>query len=73
VPDHHGVTDELEQGGQHGVDAWGGKHHGLGDAGQVGDGGRDGGTRVDEGLEGAQALAGPELHRPDLGDGARRG
>ena len=29
-------------------------------------------ARVDQGLERAEALAAPQLHRPDLGDGARR-
>ena len=34
VADHHRVADELEQAGQHRLDARGGHHHGLGDAGQ---------------------------------------
>ena len=47
-------------------------HHRLGDAGEHGDLGRDGRTRVDEGLERAEALAAAQLDRADLGDGARR-
>ena len=70
VPDHHRAADELEEGGQHLVDRGRRQHHGLGDAGEHGDLGRDGQARVDEGLEGAEALAAAQLHRADLGDRA---
>ncbi len=56
--------------GQHLVDRGRRQHHGLGDAGEHGDLGWDGQTRVDQGLEGAEALAAVQLHRPDLGDRA---
>ncbi len=68
VADDHARPDELEQGRQHGLDARRRRHHDVGDAGEHGDGRRDGGTRVDQGLEGAEPLAGAHLDRADLGD-----
>jgi len=45
----------------------------LGDAGEHDDLRGDGAARVDEGLEGAEALTAAELHRTDLGDAALGG
>ena len=69
MADDDGVARELEQARQHLVDARRRQHHGFGDAGEDGDLGRDGHARVDERLQGAQALAAPQLDRPHLGDG----
>jgi len=69
VADEDGVAEKLEEAGQHLVDAGRGNHHGLGDAGEHGDLGRDGHARVDQRLERAQALAAPQLDGAHLGDG----
>ena len=75
VADDDGLARELEEARQHLRHGRGGDDHGLGDAGEHGDGGRDRRARVHECLEGAEALASAHLDRSDLGDRAhlRRG
>jgi hypothetical protein len=72
VADEDRVADELEQRREDRLDAGGGEHHRLSDAGEHGDLGWDGCPRVDQGLKGAEAHATSQLDRPDLGDPARR-
>ncbi len=59
VAHHDGVAEELEEGGEDLGDPWCVDQHGRGDAGQDRDGRRDPAPRVDERLEGAEALAAP--------------
>ena len=70
--DHRVPPDELEERGEHGGDAGSGANHGFGDAGEIGDGRRDGLVGVHHRLEGAEALAPAELDGANLGDGGRR-
>ena len=65
--------EELEQRREHLVDPRGRQHHRLGDPGQHRDERRHRHARVHERVQLAEALAAPVLHRPDLGDRARRG
>ena len=71
VGHEHAATGELEEGRQHRLDARRHRHHGVGDAGEHADERRDRHTRVDQGLELAENLAGAHLHRADLGDRVR--
>ena len=59
---------ELQERRQRGVDRRRCRDHGVGDAGEHGDEGRDLGARVDQRLELAEHLAAADLHRADLGD-----
>ena len=68
VADDDGALAELEPRGQHGVDARGGPHHGLGDAGEHRDLGRHEAARVDERVERAEASTAADLDGADLGD-----
>ncbi|MFT3854920.1 MAG: hypothetical protein QM733_19605 [Ilumatobacteraceae bacterium] len=68
VPDDHGVAEELQERGQHRLDAWCGDDHRIGDPGEHGDGGSDRPPGVDERRERAEALAAAHLRRADLGD-----
>jgi hypothetical protein len=70
VTDDDGVAEELEERRQHGLDARGAHDHRLRDAREHGDLGRDGPTRVDQGLERAEAFAPAHLDGSDLGDRA---
>ena len=69
VADDDGAAEELRQRRQHRVHARRGRHHRRRDAGQHRDGGRDGRARVDQRVEGPQALAAPDLDGADLRDG----
>jgi hypothetical protein len=69
VPDDDRAPEELGQGRQDGLYPGRGRDHRPRDAGQHRDRGRDGGARVDQGVERAQALPAADLDRPDLGDG----
>ena len=75
VSHDHASPHEFEERRQDFVDGRCREHHGLGDAGEHRDGGRDLCARVDECLEGAEALASAHLDRSHLGDRAqlRRG
>ena len=72
VRDEHAVAGELEERRKDRVDARRGGHHGVRDAGEHGDEGRDRLARIDEGLEFADDLAAANLHGADLGDAGRR-
>lgn len=73
VRDEHGAGDELEEGGQHALDAGSVVDHRAGDAGELDDLRRDRHPRIDEGGEFADDLTGADLDRPDLGDPVRTG
>src|SRR5665648_306174 len=62
-----GATGELEECGQHLLDPRLPADHRAGDPGQGGDERRHRPTRVHEGLELAEHLTAPHLHRADLG------
>ena len=64
-----GIADELLQGRQHGFDSRCRCDHGVGDAGEHRDGGRDGPPRVHQRRHRAELLSGAHLHHADLGDG----
>ena len=68
VADEHRVAKELQERRQHRLDARRPHDVGVGDAGEHGDVGRDGPTRVDQRLERPQAGAASHLDRPHLGD-----
>ena len=68
VGHQHAALGELEERRQHGLDRGRVGDHGVGDAGQDRDEGRDLGARVDQGLELTEHLAAPDLHGADLGD-----
>lgn len=70
VRDEDTAAGELEEGGQHRVDARRLSDHAVGDPGEHLDERRDGGAWVDEGLELAEHLAATDLDRADLSDGA---
>ena len=78
VTDEHSAADELQEGGQHFTDAGRSGHHGVGDAGQRGDEGRDSLVGPYECLVGAEHLAAPVAGGGHLGErrkgrGAARG
>ncbi len=68
VADEHRRPGEVEQRGEHGLDARRRGDDGIGEAGEQRDPGRDRAARVDERLERAEALAAAHLDRTDLGD-----
>ena len=71
VPHDDGVTHELQQGRQHCVNPGSRAHHGLGDAGEIRDGGRDGHTGVHQRGQYSGALAPHVSGSGDLGDFTR--
>ncbi len=73
VADHHRLAEELEEGGQSGLDGGGLDHHGLGDAGEHGDEGGDLAVRVHQGVELTVGLAAVKAEGADLGDAAPAG
>jgi len=73
VPDNDRGPDELEERRQYRLYPGSREHHGLGDAGQDRDLGRYPDAGIDQRLERAEALAAPQLDRPDLGDGVTGG
>ena len=72
VPDDDGVADELLQRREDCLDAGCLGDHGMRDAGEHGDAGGDGPSRIDQCGQRAEALAAADLDRADLGDRARR-
>ena len=70
VGDQDGAGGEFQEGRQRGLDGRGVGDHGVADAGEDGDEGRDGGVRIDQGLELPEHLAAADLDRTDLGDHA---
>ena len=62
------AAGELKEAGQHLGDARRVDDHGVGDAGEHGDEGRDGLVGIDERLELAEHLAAAHLDRAELGD-----
>ena len=73
VPDQDGAVDELHEGGQDTGHRRRVAHHVVADAGEGGDERGNGVARVDQGGEGAQAFAAPELGRRHFGQGAGLG
>jgi len=73
VGDQDALAGELQPAGQHLGEPGGVGHHGVGDAGQDRDQGRDVGLGIDQGLELTEHLAAPDLHRAELGDGVLAG
>jgi len=72
VGDEDRVAGELEEGRQHGLDARCLRDHGVGDAGEHLDEGRDGLARLDQRLELPEHLAAAHPDRTELGDRGRR-
>ena len=68
VGDEDAVADEVDERAEHGTDARGRRHQGIGEPGEHGDPRRDRATGVDERVERRQALAAADLDDADLGD-----
>ena len=68
VRDEHRAPGELQERGQHGLDAGCVVDHRRGDAGQLNDLRRDAAARVDQGGQLAEHHAAADLDRADLGD-----
>ncbi|CAB4626905.1 unannotated protein [freshwater metagenome] len=71
VSDDDRIADELKQRRKHRLDARSRHHHGMGDAGEHRDLGRNRATWVYERLECAETFAAAEFHRTNFGDPAR--
>jgi hypothetical protein len=72
VADQHRAPDELLERRQHPSEPRRARDEGVVDARQPGGAGGDRPTGLDQGLERADALAAPELHRAHFGDGVGR-